>query len=118
MMPVYIEYILEEGLTVLVRAPKTEEASMVKASLREGDVAVVKAERKFTDALESVRRSAIAIKQKLEDLRADEVEVKFGLTTTGKLGNFAIAEVGLEANYEITLRWKNPPAPEAKKRPE
>ena len=60
--------------------------------------------------MESVRLSALAIKHKLEDARADEVQVKFGLTTTGKLGNFAIGEVGISANYEVTLTWKNPPA--------
>jgi len=41
------------------------------------------------------------------------VEVKFGLKATGEAGNylFAIGKVGVEANYEVTLKWSNQVAP-------
>ncbi|MCJ7531213.1 MAG: hypothetical protein MUO64_09305 [Anaerolineales bacterium] len=105
-MPDYIEYEIEDGFTILVKAPE-EEGGMVKAARGNGEPAIEKSEKKFSDALEGMRRSAIAIKRKLEGLRADEVEVKFGLVTTGKAGFFAVAELGVEANYEVTLKWKN-----------
>jgi hypothetical protein len=107
-LPTFIEYEIEENVTILIQAPNEAIMGIVKAAEKDGEPVILKSEKKFTDALEGVRHSAIAIKQKLEDLRADEVEVKFGITTTGKLGNFAIAEVGVEANYEVTLKWKNP----------
>jgi hypothetical protein len=106
-MPTYIEYALEDGMTILVRAPEEESRGMVMAGNKPGESILIKAEKDFEQAFESVKRSATVIKQKLEDLQADEVEVKFGLTTTGKLGNFAVGEIGVEANYEVTLKWKN-----------
>ena len=65
------------------------------------------ANKKFQDAFASVKKSAVVLRQELEDLRADEVEVTFGLKTTGEAGNFAVGQVGAEANYTITLKWKN-----------
>ena len=35
-------------------------------------------------------------------------------TTTGKLGNFAIAEVGVSANFTVKLTWKKPARPGTK----
>lgn len=111
-MATFVEYEIEDGFKVLVKL-QDEQAGLVEAS-NTSDVVIVKAENKFGEALESVHRSALVIKNKLENMRADEVEVKFGLTTTGKLGNFAIGEVGVNANYEITLKWKNSTQPKAK----
>jgi hypothetical protein len=79
---------------------------MVRAGLGNGEKPL-KSGKKFGEALEGMWRSAIAIKRKLEGLRVDEVEVKFGLVTTGKAGFFAVVELGVEANYEDTLKWKN-----------
>ena len=68
---------------------------------------VEKAKQTFGEAIENVRLSALQIRKKLHDLQADEVEVKFGLKATGEIGNnvFAITSAGVEANYEVTLRW-------------
>ena len=106
-MTAYVEYELDEETTILIEIPEEEAGGIVQASRRGDEPEVLKAEKKFSDALEGVRRSAISIKEKLDDLRADEVEVTFGLKTTGKLGNFAIAEVGVEANYSVKLKWEN-----------
>ena len=38
-------------------------------------------------------------------MRADEVEVSFGLKAVGEAGNFAIGKVGMEANYVVKLKW-------------
>ena len=51
----------------------------------------------------------MSVLEKLHDLQADEVELKFGLVTTGELGNFAVGKVGIEANYEVTLKWQKKP---------
>ena len=108
-MPEYIEYEIEEGVTVLVQAGEQAEMGAYKAANKTYGINILASEKKFGEALEGVRRTALAIKHKLEDLRADETEVTFGLKTTGKLGNFAIAEVGVEANFTVTLKWKNKP---------
>jgi hypothetical protein len=102
----FVEYALEDGTVVLVQAPQGE--GMVKAGRGTGEAE--KAAVTFEQALDTVKKVAGAIKSKLEDARADQTEVSFGLTTTGKLGNFAIAEVGVSANFTVKLTWKKPAA--------
>lgn len=106
----FIKYLLEDGTTIMVQAPSDlEESGPIKTGVEEQGV--IQAEKTFGDALEGVRKQAKELRKKLEDVRADEVEVKFSLTATGELGNFAVGKVGIEANYEVTLKWKNKPEP-------
>jgi hypothetical protein len=105
-MATYIEYELEDGGTLLVEVKDTAGGVQKAARGKDGSV-VIKATKKFRAALSSIKHSATLLRQELDELKADEVEVKFGLTTTGELGNFAIGKVGVEANYEVTLKWKN-----------
>ena len=105
-MATYIEYELEDGGTLLVEIKEPEGGLQKAARGRDGNI-VIKATKKFRAALESVKRSATLLRQELDELKADEVEVKFGLTTTGELGNFAVGKIGVEANYEVTLKWSN-----------
>jgi len=109
-MATFIEYELEDGGTLLVEVTDTT-GGVQKAARGDGSV-VIKATKKFRAALASIKHSATLLRQELDELKADEVEVKFGLTTTGELGNFAIGKVGVEANYEVTLKWKNAERPQ------
>ncbi len=110
-MTTYVEYELEDGTTIWVESKEADAGGLVKAARDSGDQVIIKAGKKFGEALESIRAQAIALRRRLEDARADEVEVKFALKTTGELGNFAIGSVGAEAAYEVTLKWKNEPKP-------
>ncbi len=105
-MPTYIEYELEGGGTLLVEIEEKEGGVQKAARGKDGNI-IIKANQKFQAALTSVRQSAAALRHELDELRADEVEVKFGLKTTGELGNFAVGKLGVEANYEVTLKWSN-----------
>ena len=104
-MPTYIEYELDDGSKLLVEINEPE-GGVRKAARGDGNI-IIKAEATFHAALASIKRSAAELRQGLNELKADEVEVKFGLKTTGELGNFAIGKVGVEANYEVTLKWSN-----------
>ena len=108
-MPQFIRYTLEDGSELLIEASGSE-GGVVRASLSEK---IETARTSFDAALDSVRLSALQIRRKLHDVQADEVEVKFGLKATGELGNnmFAIGKAGIEANYEVTLKWKKDPLP-------
>lgn len=114
-MSTYLEYELDDGATVLIQASDQEpRASLPPGGARrgEGEAVVVRVHKRLSDALAGVKAQAAHLRQQLDDLRADEVEVKFALKATGELGNFAVGNVGMEANYEVTLKWKNaPPAP-------
>jgi hypothetical protein len=74
---------------------------------------VEQARTSFDTALDSVRMiqcESLPCKsaKKLHDVQADEVEVKFELKAKGEFGNnmFAVAKAGIEANYEVTLKWE------------
>lgn len=101
-MPKYLKYKLDDGSELLVELP--EESSGI---VRAGNVGekIEEAKQTFDQALDGVRLSALQLRKKFHDLEADEVEVKFGLKATGELGNFAVGKVGVEANYEVTLKW-------------
>ena len=103
-MSQYLKYQLEDGSELLVEMPGVE-AGVVRAGI--GDKAK-DAMNTFDAALKGVKSSAKQIRNTLDDLEADNVEVKFGIKATGEAGNniFAIGKVGVEANYEVVLKWK------------
>jgi hypothetical protein len=110
-MTTHIEYELEDSTTLLIESPAMETGGLVKATRGNAEDVIVKAHKKFGEAPESIRTQALAQRQRLEDARADEVEMKFALKTTGEVGNFAIGSAGAETAYEMTLIWKIEPKP-------
>ncbi len=109
-MATYIEYELEDGGTLLVEVTDTAGGVQRASRGKDGNV-VIKTTTKFRAALASIKHSAALLRQELDELKADDVEVKFGLSTTGELGNFAVGKIGVEANYEVTLKWNNAAPP-------
>jgi hypothetical protein len=106
-MATFIEYHLEDGTTLLVEAEAPQTTGITKASRDRLGNAIIQAGQRFEDAFENIKKSALALRQQLEALRADEVEVTFGLKATGDLGNFAIGRIGGEANYTVKMKWSN-----------
>ena len=104
-MAVYIEYELEDGTTVLIESSEPE-TGVVKASPK-GGIRTTPARKTFEEALVGIKPWATALRQQLNDLMADEVEVTFGIKAIGEAGIFAVGKVGGEANYEVTLKWGN-----------
>jgi hypothetical protein len=104
-MSTYVEYTLPGGATLLVEAPEREAVGFAKASRDVGGSVVTTAGKTFEDSLAAIKRSAEVLHQQLESLSTEEVTVTFKLKVAGELG-FAIAKGGMEANYEVTLKWK------------
>ena len=113
-MSTFVVYQLDNGDEILVEI-SSPDGSIIPTS---AGSALIRAKKTFSEALKHVKNSAITLQKELETLRADEVEVKFGLKTTGEAGNsvFAIGKVGIEANYEVTLKWINTPKKKVNKR--
>ena len=103
-MTTYYEYQLEKGLTVLVEGPDSEIEGFTPTSNAFGAI-VRKSRKTFSGALKSVNAQAKKIVRSLEVLAADEMEVSFGLKTVGEMGNFAVGKLGMEINYQVTLKW-------------
>ena len=106
-MATFIEYQLEDGTSILVETETQQATGVTKASRDKVGNVIAQANQKFEDAFKAVKRSALALRQQLEEARADEVEVTFSLKATGEFGNFAIGQVGGEANYTVRMKWAN-----------
>ncbi|RIK28912.1 MAG: hypothetical protein DCC56_14640 [Anaerolineae bacterium] len=107
-MPTYIEYQVDENTTILIEASEDEAGGIVKVSREPREIAKIKAQKSFGDALKDIRAQAKVLLNEIEDLHVEEAEVKFGINTVGELGNMAIGKVGVGVNYEVTLKWKKP----------
>lgn len=108
----YVEFPLEAGGSILIETPDQQEkvqSGFVKAGPGEtGREAAVQAGQSFDASVESVRKAAELLVNKLRAISSppDEMTVSFGLKASGDLGNLAIGKVGAEANYAVTLKWK------------
>ena len=76
-MSTYIEYQLEDGATILIEADEPKRGGVTKASRDGIGNVITSANRKFEDAFAGVKSSAMALRQQLEEMQADEVEVTF-----------------------------------------
>ncbi|MFN8414559.1 MAG: CU044_2847 family protein [Anaerolineales bacterium] len=104
----YREYILEDGTVLQIEIPSDEVSGGVVKASRGSDKTIgekIGDAINLEKALEGAKRSIVSFQKAFEDAKADEVEIKFGLKATGELGNFAVAKTGVEANYEVTLKW-------------
>jgi len=107
----YIQFTTEDGATILVEVaaePDAYQTGVVRAGRGKIGETIVQAKATFEEGLEMVRHNAKAFIKKVRDLPdpPDEVEVSFGVQATGEVGNFAVAKVGTEASYTVTLTWK------------
>jgi hypothetical protein len=113
-MTTYIEYQLEDDTTILVQIDEPPVGGIAKASRDTVGNVIASVNQRFEEAFAGARQSALVLRRQLKEMQADEVEVTFGLKATGELGNFAIGQVGAEANYTVRLKWNNKPAPDDK----
>ncbi|MBN2388939.1 MAG: hypothetical protein JXB85_18130 [Anaerolineales bacterium] len=107
-MPTYVEYDMGDGTTVMIEATEEETGGIVRASRKPGEAAVVKAKKSFPDAFKAVKSQAKILIAELDSLKVSEAEIKFGINTVGEVGNLAIGKLGVNVNYEVTLKWKMP----------
>ncbi|MDF5707694.1 MAG: CU044_2847 family protein [Nostoc sp. S4] len=103
-----VEFSLEDGTKFLAEIDEPENSNaLVRVARPDAGQMVVEAKKKFDDVLDQIQPIASAIINKLSQLNtpADEVEVKFGIKLNAGVGAI-FTSVGGEANYEITLKWK------------
>ena len=102
------EAILVEVDAVDLAVPAGVEKAGLRDLVRGTTGAVASSKTDFSEAVESgVDRVARAMETAVSrlDRIPTEVEVAFGLKATGEVGNFAIAKVSAEANFEVRLKW-------------
>jgi len=104
----YREYILDDGSSLIVEVADMDKDELVVKASRDNKTFSEKIGEtlQFDHAFASAKKSIQIMKTAFEEAKADEVEVKFGLKATGEFGgSFIVAKGGVEANYEITLKW-------------
>ena len=103
------EFSLEDGSKVLVEVEEPESSGVERVGFSSGRL-VVKAGLTFEDALARVMPMTNNIIKQLRRLEtpADELEIKFGLKLNAEVGVILTSVGGGEANYEITLKFKQP----------
>jgi len=102
------EFSLEDGTKFLAEVDELENSnSLVRVARPDTGQMVIEAKKKFDEVLDQIQPVASAIIIKLSQLNtpADEVEVKFGIKLNAAAGAIFTSVSG-EANYEITLKWK------------
>jgi hypothetical protein len=99
-----VEYPLKEGGSILVQVDEPEPEGIVRVA-REGEIA--QASQTFEESMERIRPVAASLIAKMRNISdpPDEVNIDFGLNMSAKAGAF-IAEMGTEANFKISLKWK------------
>ncbi|MGH2480808.1 MAG: CU044_2847 family protein [Ktedonobacteraceae bacterium] len=101
---------MEDGQTIAFEINESEPregGGMTHASYRPGGI-VEKAKLTFEQALSKVGPSTEKVIMMFRGLvhTPDEIEMEFGFNVNTALGA-VIATTGAEANYKVTLRWKN-----------
>ena len=106
----YYEYQIDENTTILVAGPEEESSSGLTPAARgkEEEIKVKPVKAGLREAIQGAKESAKILLEEINELQVSEAEIKFGLTTTGELGYFAVVKMGMGVNYEVTLRWKRP----------
>ncbi len=103
------EFTFNDGSeTFLVEVDKLRGSSAERAALGDTEETVAKAKQSFEEALDKVTPVAARAIQRIRQgltTPADEVELKFGVKLSSEVGAF-IASVGGEANFEVTIKWK------------
>ncbi|BAY79602.1 hypothetical protein NIES25_60870 (plasmid) [Nostoc linckia NIES-25] len=102
------EFFLEDGTKFLAEVDESENSNaLTRVARPDTGQMVVEAKKKFDEVLDQIQPVASLIITKLSQLNtpADEVEVKFGIKLNAGVGAI-FTSVGGEANYEITLKWK------------
>lgn len=100
----YIVYKLDDDSELWIETEQP--VGGMRRATSEGNM-VANAHQTFDQSLNNVRMAANVVRRKLGDLGADETEVEFSLKSTGEVGIFAIGKVGIEANFNVKLKWSN-----------
>jgi hypothetical protein len=101
-----IEFPVEGNESIFIEVEVEDEEYGETEVSRPGELAQ-KSVQTFYDALDKVKPMSEAIISKFKDLskRPQEINVEFGVKMSAEAGAI-IASSGLEANFKITLKWK------------
>ena len=107
-MASYVKFELEDGTVVYVESTDTPKGSsgLIPGSREHVEQASVS----FDQSVGTIRKMAVALMQNLRSgfpETPEELGVSFGIKASAELGSLVVARGGMEANYNVSLRWRN-----------
>lgn len=109
-MASYLKFELEDGTTVYLEAAEAPKSSSGLIPASRGENASETSTPSFEKSIEGLRKMAAVMVSSLREgfsVEPDEVSISFGVKASAELGNLLIARGGMDANYNVSLRWHN-----------
>jgi len=108
-MASYVTFELEDGTIVYVESIEAPKGSsgLIPAG-RGAEQAADQAAVSFEKSVSGVRKMAAEMLKQFKEgftEQPDEVSISFGLKASGELGTLLVARGGMEANYNVSMRW-------------
>ncbi len=107
-MATYVKFELEDGTVVYVESTDTPKGSGSLIPSRGSGDSTEHVTASFEKSIDGVRKMAATLISRLRDgfvEKPSEISVSFGLKASADLGNLVVARTGMEANYNVSLRW-------------
>ncbi len=107
-MASYVKFELDDGTIVYVETTDVPKGSsgLIPGTREHADQEAVS----FDQAITAIRKMAVAMMENLHsgfDEPPEEVGVNFGIKASGEISGLVVARGGMEANYNVSLRWRN-----------
>jgi hypothetical protein len=113
-MASYVKFELEDGTIVYVESTDSPKGASGFPLTSRGESPTELPAVPFQQSIQSVRKMAAAV---MDEMRGgftqvpDEVQVNFGLKASAEIGGLVVARGGMEANYNVMLRWSSKEKP-------
>ncbi len=117
----YLKFELNDGTIVYIESAETPKGASGLIPGNRGDHMTEQGAISFDKSIDGIRKMAAVL---IENLRSgfveqpDEVSVSFGLKASADVGNLVVSRGGMEANYNVSLRWREDKEENDKKEPE
>ncbi len=110
-MASYVKFELDDGTIVYVESTDTPRGSSgLIPPGRPGEQAAEQSAVSFDKSVQTIRKMATSLMENLQAGFAEapeEVGINFGLKASNDLGALVVSRGGMEANFNVSLRWRH-----------
>lgn len=106
----YVKFELNDGTFVYIETGDQPRGASGLLPPGKGDHPSTQEVVSFDDSVAAVRKMAEAMVQQLREKfqgPPDEVQINFGIKASAEVGGIIVSRSGMEANFNIMLRWGN-----------
>ncbi len=109
-MASYVKFELDDGTIVYVESTDTPRGSSgLIPPGRAAEQAADQSAISFDKSVQTIRKMATSLMQNLQtgfEEQPEEVGINFGLKASSDLSGLVVARGGMEANFNVSLRWR------------